>query len=99
MGASIFFTATVIRAFRSARSRGNGGTYTVHSRSLGFLVINVCNHAEHYEMPFIIHNSNLLLYHSKFLNCSLCIHKQDRQCTYNVTLRRGPANTVAVEKQ
>jgi len=30
MGASIFFTATMIRAFRSARSRGNGGTNTVH---------------------------------------------------------------------
>jgi hypothetical protein len=29
MGASIFFTAAVIRAFRSARSRGNGGTSTV----------------------------------------------------------------------
>ena len=28
MVASIFFTATVIRAFRSARSRGNGGTNT-----------------------------------------------------------------------
>jgi len=28
MGASIFFTAEMIRAFRSARSRGNGGTYT-----------------------------------------------------------------------
>jgi hypothetical protein len=27
MGASIFFTATMIRVFRSARSRGNGGTY------------------------------------------------------------------------
>jgi len=24
---------------------------------------------------------------------------QDRQCTYNVTLRRVPATTVAVEKQ
>jgi hypothetical protein len=31
MGASIFFTTAVIRAFRSARSRGNGGTYTVQS--------------------------------------------------------------------
>ena len=30
MGASIFFTAAMIRAFRSARSRGNGGTGTVH---------------------------------------------------------------------
>jgi hypothetical protein len=30
MGASIFFTAVMIRAFRSARSRVNGGTYTVH---------------------------------------------------------------------
>ena len=30
MGASIFFTAAMIRAFRSARSRGNGGTNTVH---------------------------------------------------------------------
>jgi hypothetical protein len=28
MGASIFFTAAMIRAFRSARSRGNGGTNT-----------------------------------------------------------------------
>ena len=26
-------------------------------------------------------------------------HKQDRQCTYNVTLRRARAATVAVEKQ
>jgi len=25
--------------------------------------------------------------------------KQDRQCTYNITLRRVDANTVAVEKQ
>jgi len=30
MGASIFFTAAMIRAFRSTRSRGNGGTNTVH---------------------------------------------------------------------
>jgi hypothetical protein len=30
MGTSIFFTAATIRAFRSARSRGNGGTNTVH---------------------------------------------------------------------
>ena len=29
-GASIFFTAAMNRAFRSARSRGNGGTNTVH---------------------------------------------------------------------
>jgi hypothetical protein len=27
MGTSIFFTAVMIRAFRSAKSRGNGGTY------------------------------------------------------------------------
>ena len=27
-GASIFFTTAIIRAFRSARSRGNGGTNT-----------------------------------------------------------------------
>ena len=31
MGASIFFTAVMIRAFRSARSRGNGGANTVHA--------------------------------------------------------------------
>ena len=30
MGASIFFTAAMIRAFRSARSRGNGGMNTLH---------------------------------------------------------------------
>jgi len=30
MGTSIFFTAATIRAFRSARSRGNGWTNTVH---------------------------------------------------------------------
>jgi len=30
MGASIFFTAAMIRAFRSARSRGYGGTNTFH---------------------------------------------------------------------
>jgi len=30
MGASIFFTVATIRAFRSARSRGNGGTNTLH---------------------------------------------------------------------
>jgi hypothetical protein len=34
MGASIFFTAAVIRAFRSARSRGNGGTYTVRKNQV-----------------------------------------------------------------
>jgi len=28
MGASIFFTAAMILAFRSARSHGNGGTNT-----------------------------------------------------------------------
>jgi len=28
MGASVFFTVAMIRAFRSARSRGNGGTNT-----------------------------------------------------------------------
>jgi len=27
------------------------------------------------------------------------IDKQDRQCTYNVTLRHDPATTVAAEKQ
>ena len=30
MGASIFFTAATISGFRSARSRGNGGTNTLH---------------------------------------------------------------------
>ena len=30
MGASIFFTAAMIRAFRSARSRGNGTLRTFH---------------------------------------------------------------------
>jgi len=30
MGASTFFTAAMIRAFRSASSRGNGGTNTLH---------------------------------------------------------------------
>jgi hypothetical protein len=30
MGAAIFFTAAMIRAFRSARSRGNGTLRTVH---------------------------------------------------------------------
>jgi len=30
MGASILFTAAMIRSFRSARSRGNGGTNTLH---------------------------------------------------------------------
>jgi len=30
MDALIFFTATMIRAFRTARSRGNGGTNTLH---------------------------------------------------------------------
>ena len=30
MGASIFFTAPTIRAFRSARSRGDGGKNTLH---------------------------------------------------------------------
>jgi len=30
MSASIIFTAAMIRAFRSARSRGNGGTNTLH---------------------------------------------------------------------
>jgi hypothetical protein len=30
MGTSIFCTAAMIRAFRSARSCGNGGTNTVH---------------------------------------------------------------------
>ena len=30
MGASTFFTAAMIRALRSARSRGNGGTNTLH---------------------------------------------------------------------
>ena len=30
MGASIFFTAAMIRAFKSARSRDNSGTNTMH---------------------------------------------------------------------
>ena len=30
MGVSIFFTVAMIRAFRSARSRGNGGTNNLH---------------------------------------------------------------------
>ena len=30
MSTSIFFTAVMIRAFRSARSRGNGGTNNLH---------------------------------------------------------------------
>jgi hypothetical protein len=30
MGASVFFTAAIIRAFRSARSRGSGTLRTVH---------------------------------------------------------------------
>ena len=35
MSASIFFTAAMIRAFRSARSRGNGGTNTLHEMHVG----------------------------------------------------------------
>ena len=30
IGASIFFTAAMIRAFRSARSRGNGTLHEMH---------------------------------------------------------------------
>ena len=30
MGASVFFTAAMIRGFKSARSRGKGGTNTMH---------------------------------------------------------------------
>jgi hypothetical protein len=60
MGASIFFTAAVIRAFRSATSRGNGGSF-------GFLVINVCSLGEHYKTPRI----NLLIFGLVFLcSCS-----------------------------
>jgi len=61
---SIFFTAVMIRAFRSARSRGNGGTNT---RSLtypqrknhkymsySFPIINFSFPGVHYETPCII---------------------------------------------
>ena len=30
MGASVFFTASMIRSFKSARSRGNGTLRTLH---------------------------------------------------------------------
>jgi hypothetical protein len=64
MGASIFFTAAMIRASRSARSRGNVGTnnrsltYPQRKKSLkyvsyGFPMINFCNPGVHYETPFI----------------------------------------------
>ena len=43
MGASIFFTAAMIRGFRSARSRGNGGT----------LITSDC--AENWREPFHRH--------------------------------------------
>ena len=33
-GASIFFTAAMIRAFRSAKSRGNGGRNTLHEMNV-----------------------------------------------------------------
>jgi hypothetical protein len=36
MGASIFFTAAMIRAFMSARSRGNGGTNILQFFALFF---------------------------------------------------------------
>jgi hypothetical protein len=63
IGASIFFTAAMIPAFRSARSRGNGGTNTrsltyppppqKKSRkyvSYGFPIINFCNSGVHYRV-------------------------------------------------
>jgi len=68
MGASIFFTAAMIRAFRSARSRGNSGTNLLGKKflscsfylyrfrkyvSYGFLIINFCNPGVHYETPCI----------------------------------------------
>ena len=61
MAPSIFFTAVMIRAFTSARSRGNGGANTrslTHSQrnkhvSYGFPIINFCNPGVHYETPCI----------------------------------------------
>jgi len=64
MGASIFFTAAMIRAFRSAWSRGNFVTNTRSSTypqrkntckcvSYGFPIINCCNPGIHYETPCI----------------------------------------------
>jgi len=41
MGASIFFTAAVIRGFRSARSRGNGGTNTLHEMHVAQLTTDL----------------------------------------------------------
>jgi hypothetical protein len=42
MNASIFFTAAIIRVFRS----------------FGFLVTNLCNHGERYKKPCIFHGGN-----------------------------------------
>jgi hypothetical protein len=47
-GASIFFTAAVIRAFRSARSCGSGGTYTAHTKKIvAPLLTQVCQEIEY----------------------------------------------------
>jgi len=66
MGASIFFTAATIRAFRSSRSRGNCRTNTrslTHPQrkkyaSNGFPIINFCNPGIHYETPCTIKLTN-----------------------------------------
>ena len=68
MGASIFFTAATIRAFRSSRSRGNCRTNTrslTHPQrkkyaSNGFPIINFCNPGIHYETQYIFGDLNIV---------------------------------------
>jgi hypothetical protein len=55
MGASIFFTATISRAFRSARSRGNGGTPRI-ARSLSLYCA-----VAYYTSAVLVNRSDLFL--------------------------------------
>ena len=67
MGASIFFTAAMIRAFRSARSRDNGGTNTLHEMHIAQYPQTYCVIFQHtkrllpQEQPFshYIHSHRL----------------------------------------
>jgi hypothetical protein len=54
MGASIFFTAAMIRAFRSVRSCGNGGIYCVHP-TIAMWPPCVCRHGSLQQWIIFMH--------------------------------------------
>ena len=71
------------------------GMWGAAARLYGYLIsISSCCHGKSFREAVLSH---CLMVSSEYF-CTLSKRQQDRQCTYNVTLRRLRVTTVAVEK-